>query len=118
MKVTLSGGAALVRRAAGDGEHVALLQGQLRGAFAAGGQVLAGLAIVAVRAAGGTSKLVDCGAVKDLHDVVAAFVPLELLGAVRGFDGHHHGDFVQRDEIVVARLGQSAPWRRRQAGLQ
>ena len=99
-------GAAAMGSVARYGDHVSLFQGHFGGAFGVGCEVFAGLSAgVGMGAFGCAAQLVNGGAVDDLHDVVATFVPLELLGGVGDFGGHDHRCGLNVDQVVVARLG-------------
>ncbi len=53
----------------------------------------------------GSAKFVVSVSFENLHNMVAAFVPLELLRGLRDFCGHDDRRGLEVDEIVVARLG-------------
>ncbi len=53
---------------------------------------------------GCSAKLVERRSVHDLHHVIAAFMPLELLRALVRLGGQHDEEVLVGDEIVVARL--------------
>jgi len=91
--------------AAGDDEHVALLEGQGGCALRGWGEPFAGFGVVC--ALGCAADFVEGGAFDDLEDVVAAFVPLELLGGFLFFGGEDdgYGEGGGGEEIVVAGVG-------------
>ena len=89
-RVTLPVVLRLCGHAAGDDEHVSLVEGDGFGAFGAGSQPLAGAGAAGILR--GSAELVLCGAVDDLKDVVAVLVVLELFSALVGFDGEDGGE--------------------------
>jgi hypothetical protein len=99
-------GAAFVRCATRDDEHVAFVEGE-PGCAGGGRREPFNGQLVVVGALGCATELVHSRAFEDLEDVVAAFVPLELFGGLLLFGGEDdgEGEFGGLEEVVVAGRG-------------